>query len=92
MFKSLPCFTLICDNCGDDLYEDTDYLGFSDLDLIWEDAAENQGWLVIDGLHICGKCYLYDDNDEPVIKVNRQATDKEVLDVLRNIKSTKEKE
>lgn len=67
MIKSLEIYTIICDNCGKNYYDDSEFSGFNDKDYVVEDALDND-WIEHDNDHICSDCYEYDDDDNIVIK------------------------
>jgi hypothetical protein len=66
MIKELKMFTIICDNCGADAFEGTEYSGYSDEGFAKEEAIED-GWKEEGENHYCPKCYKYDDDDNLVI-------------------------
>ena len=70
MIKEMPMFTVICNNCGKDCNDDTDYSGYGDEDYAVEVAKES-GWTVKDGKHYCSDCYTYNDDDELIINESR---------------------
>ena len=60
-------FTVICDNCGADACEGTDYSCWGDKGAA-EDVARDDGWEEINGGHYCPKCFCFDDEDNLIIK------------------------
>jgi hypothetical protein len=60
-------FTVICDNCGKDSSDGSDYSGWSDKDYAVEQAEES-GFQTVDDKHYCIDCWEYNDDDELIIK------------------------
>jgi len=58
MIKEIKCYTLLCDNCGEDLNDAI--LGWQVLDANYE-LAEEIGWEQIEGKWYCWECYVYDE-------------------------------
>lgn len=69
MIKTVDCFTVICDNCGNDAMEGSEYSGFGDKDYVLE-CAHEAGFIDHQHNHYCSNCYEYDDEDNIVIKPN----------------------
>lgn len=67
MIKEITTYTVICDNCGKDLFSDSEYTGFSDAGYVEFEASESD-WMENDGKHYCTDCYEYDDEDNLIIK------------------------
>ena len=67
MLKEVKMFTIVCDGCGKDVNENTDYSCWNDENAN-EDIREEAGWEKVDDKHYCTKCFEYDDNDELIIK------------------------
>ena len=73
MIKEFKCYTLLCDNCGVDLNEDSDYSGWADENFLydianesnWNDDNNRSNWY-------CPDCCSYDDNDELIIDISRK--------------------
>ena len=68
MIKIIQMQTIICDVCGKDYCEGTDYAAW-DMDSPIGSMAEDDGWLIDDEKHCCPDCFYYDDNDEIIIKL-----------------------
>ena len=66
MKKEVTMHTVICDNCGDNLFDDADY-SCGDLAFVGDELDE-QDWKEVEGKDYCGDCWSYDDNDNLVIK------------------------
>lgn len=69
--EKVEMFTVICDNCKEDLGADSDYSCYNDSNYAEEVAMESD-WLKEDGNHYCPKCYEYDDEDNLIIKIDRK--------------------
>lgn len=84
MIKPITIYTAICDGCGTDICDGTDWSGWC-MDGIENELSE-QDWEVLNthdeiynelkeitGFkkvtnHYCPKCYSYDDNDNLILK------------------------
>ncbi len=71
MIKEFKCFTLLCDNCGADVNEDTEFSGYEDIEHS-RDIASESDWIEHEGKHYCPDCYSF--NDEDVIIINKSRT------------------
>jgi hypothetical protein len=60
-------FTIICDGCGKDVNDDTDYSAWNDESYV-DDIRQEADWEKVDDKHYCTDCYEYDDDDEIIIK------------------------
>jgi hypothetical protein len=67
MIKEVKMFTMVCDGCGKDVNEDTEYSCWNEVSAL-NDLADESGWEEIQDKHYCIYCYEYDDNDELIIK------------------------
>lgn len=67
MIKEVKMFTIVCDGCGKDVNENTDYSCWNDENAN-EDIRQEADWEKVDDKHYCTKCFEYDDNDELIIK------------------------
>ncbi len=71
MIKELKMYTIICDGCGKDVCNGSEYSGWDDVDYVW-DTADEESWIknedYDDTHHYCPECYEYDDDDNLVIK------------------------
>lgn len=68
MIKEKIMYTVICDNCGKDSNDGTDYSCWSDSEQA-ELVADNSGWLLFEySKHYCPDCISYDDEDNLVLK------------------------
>lgn len=66
MIKEVTMYTAICDNCGANICDGTEYAGWCKDGIQAELDSEN--WLEIDGKQYCNDCCEYDDNDELILK------------------------
>ena len=69
MIKEIKVYTFICDNCGKDSSEDSDYSGWNDKGFAWECATEDN-WIEYEGNHYCPTCYNYDNEDNLIIRTD----------------------
>ena len=67
MLKEVKMFTIVCDGCGEDVNDDTDYSCWNDENYV-EDIRHEAGWEKVNDKHYCNDCFKYDDNDELIIK------------------------
>jgi hypothetical protein len=67
MFKPLTMYTIICNGCGKDLFEDNEFAGWADKGYVNDEAKENS-WHVDEENHYCPDCHGFDDNDELILK------------------------
>ena len=67
MLKEVKMFTIICDGCGKDVNDDTDYSAWNDESYVY-DIRQEADWEKVDDKHYCTDCYEYDDDDEIIIK------------------------
>lgn len=68
--EKVEMFTVICDNCKEDIGSSDDYSCWNDKDIAEENAMEND-WLKQNGKHYCPSCHSYGDNDELIINESR---------------------
>lgn len=68
MIKEVTMFTVVCDNCGAESGDDSEYSAWNDKGFA-EDNAMDCGWYKEEDKHYCEKCFEgYDDNDKVIIK------------------------
>jgi len=67
MIKPVTIYTVICDRCGKDSADGTDYSGWNDKEYS-VDCATDDNWIVLDDNHYCPDCHEYNDDDELTIK------------------------
>jgi hypothetical protein len=70
MIKEVKMYTVCCDNCGRDAFEDGEFSAWSCSSFALE-CAEDESWIIDEELfdtHYCPSCYYYDDEDNLVIK------------------------
>lgn len=68
MYKEIPMYTVICDCCGADSSEDSEYSAWNDKDFAL-DCAKEDNWIEHEEKHYCSNCYHYDDDDNLIIKI-----------------------
>lgn len=74
MIKEVTMYKIVCDICGKDAAEDSDYCAWSDVECAeWD--AESAEFTKIDGKDVCPDCYTYDDDDNPIIKTKKTTED-----------------
>jgi hypothetical protein len=71
MFKPITIFTILCDGCGKDLFEHTEFSGWGEKDYV-NDEAKEDGWHLDEEKHYCHQCHTIDDNDEVILKPHAQ--------------------
>lgn len=69
MEKQFDCYTFICDNCGNDAFEDDDHICWIGQEIAW-DMAREAGWIKHQNKHYCENCWQYDESDTIEIKSN----------------------
>ena len=67
MTQEVKMFTVVCDNCGKDANENTDYSCWNDENYAKE-LAMDAGWIHEDGKDYCTHCHSYDDENNLQIK------------------------
>ena len=76
MIKEVKMYTVICDNCGEDLGDNSEYSAWSDESSARDNAVDSE-WAVLDSEHgdeqiFCPKCFKsYDDEDNMIIDKTR---------------------
>lgn len=73
--EKVEMYTVVCDNCGEDVGTDADYSCWNDKSVAREEAMET-GWIEDKGLHYCPKCWSYDDDDNLVLVSNSYSKSK----------------
>lgn len=68
--KTMNMYTLICDRCGTDVMDGTDYAGWGEVSNVMEEA-DAQDWRDEDGSHCtpdskhyCRDCWYWADDDD----------------------------
>jgi hypothetical protein len=67
MIKEVTMYTILCDGCGKDVCDGTEYSAWNDTSYVVDSAIEDN-WHVEDGNHYCPNCFEYDDDDNLIIK------------------------
>ena len=65
--EKVEMFTVVCDNCGKDSGEDSDYSCWGDKQAAREQADYNMWLTNHEGKDYCEECYKLDDDDNYVI-------------------------
>ena len=68
--EKVEMFTVVCDNCKEDIGASSEYSCWHDENQAQEVAMESD-WIKHEGKHICKDCYEYDDNDNLIIDEKR---------------------
>jgi len=71
MIKEVIMYTVICDKCGKDSNEESEYAGWNEKGYALE-VAEEADFATIDDNHYCPDCYEWDDEGEIKIKELRK--------------------
>jgi hypothetical protein len=67
MIKEVTMYTIVCDCCGKEYAEDSDYAAWADAEFVEGDSVEN-GWVKHGELHFCPERFSYDENGEVQIR------------------------
>lgn len=68
MIKSVEMFTVICDRCGVDACDGSDYAAWSPQEVV-RDITSDGDWRVIDDKDYCPACVeLDEETDEWIVK------------------------
>ena len=73
-------FTLVCDGCGADINEGSDYSAWGDIETS-QDIADDNGWLRADGKDWCPDCIEWNEDEteqrpkgeRPMVSTRRKA-------------------
>lgn len=71
MLKEIKVYTIVCDNCGANLCDESEYCGWNETDYIKE-IAENEGWKEIDGNNYCPDCWRWNEDADGFITNNKK--------------------
>lgn len=71
MIKEEKMFTIICDGCGRDVCEGTEFSAWNDAGYV-QDEAKEENWINEDDKHYCPDCYEYDDDDNLFVKLKKE--------------------
>lgn len=66
MIKEVKMFTVVCDNCGKDSNDGTEYSCWTDADQA-EEMAISSEWIKEADKHYCPDCFSYDEDDNLII-------------------------
>jgi len=81
MLKEFKCYTVVCDKCGSDSTEGSDYGGWDDVEYA-KDVAINADFVEIDGKDYCPDCYELDkETNEPKVK---EAENEKYINLFKN--------
>ena len=84
MIQTVEMFTVVCDNCGKDANENSDYSCWNDTETALDQAMESD-WHEKDMKHYCPNCYSMNDDDEIIIDESRKG----LVDRLRAERASK---
>ncbi len=65
MIKEVTMYTIVCDRCGKDACEGTDYSGWDCIEGVRESACE--GWLHEDGKDYCWGCVEWNHDESELV-------------------------
>lgn len=68
MIKEKTMFTVICDRCGKDALEESEFSCWNDNNAAIDDAVDNHDYLHEGDKHYCPDCYGYDEDGEVILK------------------------
>lgn len=68
MIKEVIMYTVVCDNCGKDAFQDQEFSCWSEPGYATE-IADEEGWYTdnIENVAYCDECWEYDDDDNVII-------------------------
>lgn len=66
MVKQVIMYTVICDNCGKDSNDGTEYSCWADGEQA-ELVSDYSNWVKEGDKHYCPDCFFYDDEDKLII-------------------------
>lgn len=67
MVLEVMMYTIVCDGCGKDVNEGSEYSGWNEENYV-EEIRQEADWEKVDDEHYCTDCFEYDDDDNLVIK------------------------
>jgi hypothetical protein len=67
MVLEVIMYTIVCDGCGKDVNEGSEYSGWNEENYV-EEIRQEADWEKVDDEHYCTDCFEYDDDDNLVIK------------------------
>lgn len=70
-FEEVKMYTVKCDNCGVDAFENTEFSCWNDEDVAWT-MAEEEDWQEIEDKHICPDCWEWSEDGEEIV-IKKQA-------------------
>lgn len=70
MIKEAKIYTVICDNCKKDLFEGSEYAGYTS-EKYTLDVAKEAGWIEHNENNYCPDCYDWDDFDDIFIRTEQ---------------------
>ena len=76
MIKEVQMFTVVCDNCKLDIGTVGEYSAWNDENYAETNAMESD-WQKEEDKHYCPDCFEYDDEDNFVVKKERENINRE---------------
>jgi hypothetical protein len=67
MIEKVEMYTVVCDNCGEDVASGQEYSCWNDKSYA-EDNAVDSDWHKEDDKHYCPNCFEFDDEDNLIIQ------------------------
>lgn len=71
MIHTVKMYTVVCDNCGDDIGANSEYSCWND-ETYAEENAMDSDWIREGKKHYCPDCYTYDDDDTLILRPVKQ--------------------
>jgi len=75
MVKEVKMYTIVCDGCGKDVNEGSEFSCWNDKSYL-QDIAMEDSWVCNGDENYCTGCHYYDDEDNLVIPSKIQINDK----------------
>lgn len=70
MIQEVKMFTVVCDNCGEDIGATSEYSCWND-EFYAEEKAMDSDWHREGDKHYCPDCFSHDDDDNLIIDSTR---------------------
>jgi hypothetical protein len=69
MIKAKEFFTVICDSCGKDAFENGEIGAWNTRSIAEEIAIESHDYVEIKGKHYCPNCIKWDEDEEELVPI-----------------------
>ncbi len=70
MIQEITMYTVLCDACGKDSNEGSDYACYDSKENAEDIAKDDNSWHIENDKHYCPDCFHFDDDDNLIIKPN----------------------